>query len=83
VGGNAKEFMNLFMIHKLFTEIKHIVIKKLNALNTIGTFIKDGDEFKITNPEGFCVVDNLGNIIKLVSRLDFSAVNFNAIKEWK
>jgi phosphopantetheine adenylyltransferase len=78
-----KEFITLFMLHSLFSDIKQVVIKKLNRLGNIGTFMKNGDEFKITNPEGFCIVDNTGNIMKLVDRMDFSRANFLATKEWK
>jgi hypothetical protein len=78
-----KEFITLFEIHSLFSDIKSVLIGKLNRLGSVGTFIKNGDEFKITNPEGFCIVDNDGVIMKLVDRLDFSRANFLATKEWK
>ena len=78
-----KEFIILFMLHSLFSDIKQVVIKKLNRLGNIGTFMKNGDEFKIAAPEGFCIVDNTGNIMKLVDRMDFSRANFLATKEWK
>lgn len=58
-------------------EAKLALIKKLNAINKIGTFLETPDGFKVTAPEGFVAVDHLTNrAIKLVDRLEFSRANF-------
>lgn len=68
----------------LTTQAKELILSKLNAVRDIGTFFKDAEGYKVTNPEGFVVSDTLGKIgaLKLVDRLGFSQQNFNAIKDW-
>jgi hypothetical protein len=64
-----------FMNH--VNEAKLALIKKLNAMNKIGTFLQTADGFKVTAPEGFVAVDHLTDkAIKLVDRLEFSRANF-------
>lgn len=64
-----------FMNH--VNEAKLALIKKLNAMSKIGTFLQTSDGYKVTAPEGFVAVDHLTNkAVKLVDRLEFSRANF-------
>ena len=59
------------------------VVKKLNTVKSIGTFIKTSNGFKVGNPEGYVAIDRVsGNAVKLVDRMEFSFNNFTAIKAW-
>ena len=80
---NAKQLDQLFELHALLTEIKIILVRKLETIKGIGTFVRTGDGFKVTSPEGFVAIDNLsGAAVKLVDRLEFSKQNFTAAKNW-
>jgi hypothetical protein len=73
----------IFLIHGLLTEIKLLIIRKLETIKGIGTFIKTDDGFKVTAPEGFVAIDSpSGAVVKLVDRLEFSKQNFTAPKNW-
>jgi len=82
---NAKSLiLNVFTFQQLLNNIKLKLLKKLNTVKGMGTFVKNGSEFLITSPEGFVAVDHLsGNVVKLVDRLNFSRINFNTQKTWK
>ena len=71
------DFMNDIIDAKL------MIVRKLETIKSIGTFIRTDDGFKVTAPEGFVAVDRLkGNAVKLIDRLEFSQANFNATKNW-
>jgi hypothetical protein len=71
------DFMNEIIDAKL------MIVRKLETIKSIGTFIRTDDGFKVTAPEGFVAVDRLkGNAVKLIDRLEFSQANFNATKNW-
>ena len=60
-----------------------LVVKKLNRIRSIGTFIKTSNGFQVSNPEGYVAIDRVsGNAVKLVDRMEFSFNNFTAIKAW-
>jgi len=64
-------------------EAKNMVVKKLETIRGIGTFLRDGDGFKVTAPEGFVAIDSAdGGAVKLVDRLTFSHANFTIAKDW-
>ena len=59
------------------------IVKKLNSVKQIGTFIRTSNGFKITDAEGYVAIDRVsGNAVKLVDRMEFSFNNFTAIKAW-
>ena len=60
---------------------KSMVIKQLQKVKGIGTYIKTDTGFKVTAPEGFVAIKS-GSALKLVDRLEFSRVNFNIEKNW-
>ena len=67
--------------YKSLTKAKLMVVKKLASVKNIGTFLKDGNGYKVTAPEGFVGIKN-GRALKLVDRLEFSAANFSTDKNW-
>ena len=60
---------------------KGMVIRQLQKVKGIGTYIKTDTGFKVTAPEGFVAIKS-GSALKLVDRLEFSRVNFNIEKNW-
>ena len=64
-------------------DAKEMVVKKLETIQGIGTFLKTDDGFKVTAPEGFVAIDSAdGSAVKLVDRLGFSHANFTIAKNW-
>jgi hypothetical protein len=73
----------LFQLHALLAEAKIIVVRKLEKVKSMGTFIRTDGGFKVTAPEGYVAIDRYGTkALKLVDRLEFSRQNFNAAKNW-
>ena len=60
---------------------KNFMIRKLQKVNTFGTFLRTPDGYRVTAPEGFVAIKS-GSALKLVDRLEFSRVNFNIEKNW-
>jgi hypothetical protein len=80
---NANELKKIFDLQNLVVDAKLMIIRKLEEIKDVGTFIKTEDGFRITAPEGFVAVDRLkGNAVKLIDRLEFAHANFNAQKNW-
>jgi len=79
---NAIQLKQIFDLMNLIVDAKLMIIRKLETIKSIGTFVRTDDGFRITAPEGFVAVDHLGKALKLVDRLEFSRQNFNAQKAW-
>jgi hypothetical protein len=80
---NAADLKKLFDLMNLIVKSKLMIIRKLETIRSIGTFVRTENGFRITAPEGFVAVDKIkGNALKLVDRLEFSQTNFNAAKNW-
>ena len=60
---------------------KSMLLNKLNGIQSIGSFMRTKDGYKVTSPEGYVAI-NKGNAVKLVDRLVFSQANFNVAKDW-
>ena len=69
--------------YKSLQRAKKVIIDKLNKAKSIGTFKREGNGLKVTNPEGYVAVDKKGKAVKLVDRLEFSIQNFTAAKNWE
>ena len=63
-------------------EAKTYVIRKLELVKTLGTFLRTDNGYEVTAPEGFVAIKS-GNALKLVDRLEFSRANFTAAKDWE
>ena len=59
-------------------EAKVRLVKKLEQIRQIDTFVETEDGFEVTGEEGFVAVDRLGNALKLVDRLEFNRLNFGS-----
>ena len=64
-----------------FQSAKTILMNKLNNIQSIGSFLRTKNGFKVTNPEGYVAIKKSG-AVKLVDRLEFSRANFNMAKNW-
>ena len=60
---------------------KAVLLKKLNNIEGIGSFLRTKNGYKVTNPEGYVAIKGSG-AVKLVDRLEFSRANFNMAKDW-
>ena len=60
---------------------KKMLLGKLNGIQSIGSFMRTKNGYKVTSPEGYVAI-NKGNAVKLVDRLVFSQANFNVAKDW-
>ena len=79
---NAIQLKLIFDLMNLIVDAKIMIVRKLETIKSIGTFVRTDDGFKVTAPEGFVAVDHLGKALKLVDRLEFSHKNFTAQKAW-
>ena len=74
---NKMSIINVFNITKKLEQAKSMFIAKYNSAIKTKQFLTQPDgTLKVTAPEGYVAVDHLGNMIKLVDRLSFSAANF-------
>ena len=64
-----------------FQSAKAVLLRKLNQIQSIGSFLRTKDGYKVTNPEGYVAIKGSG-AVKLVDRLEFSRANFNMAKDW-
>jgi len=60
---------------------KSVLLKKLNTIQSIGSFLRTKNGYKVTSPEGYVAIKGSG-AVKLVDRLEFSRANFNMAKDW-
>ena len=64
-----------------FQSAKAVLLRKLNTIQSIGSFLRTKNGYKVTNPEGYVAIQK-GRAVKLVDRLEFSQANFNMAKDW-
>ena len=60
---------------------KAVLLRKLNQIQSIGSFLRTKNGYKVTDPEGYVAIKGSG-AVKLVDRLEFSRANFNMAKDW-
>jgi hypothetical protein len=84
-GSNMKDIVNIFELMNMIIEAKEMIIRKMDRASTIGTFLKTKSGYEVTAPEGYVAINNAGNAVKLVNRLEFSKANFSTdvIKGWE
>ena len=61
---------------------KTTILQKLAQIQSVGHFIRTDSGYRVTAPEGFVATDKIGNVVKLVDRLEFSRANFTIAKDW-
>ena len=79
---NSKKMDSVFALHAALTTAKIKILRKLQKVKSIGTFIKTDDGYEVTAPEGFVAIDKSNKALKLEDRLEFSRQNFTASKNW-
>lgn len=81
---NRANINKIFELYRSLSDLKTNIVRKLEKVKDIGTFVQSDDGYRVTAPEGFVAIDriNKGSTLKLVDRLEFSKQNFNAIKNW-
>lgn len=79
---NSKKLDSVFALHAELTTAKLKILRQLQKVKSIGTFIKTDDGYEVTAPEGFVAIDKTNKALKLVDRLEFSRQNFTASKNW-
>ena len=74
--------VNLLKKSKLLQQAKQIFINKYNnAVYNTKHFFDNGDgTLRPSNPEGYVAINNDGNLVKFVDRLEFSRANFGSGK---
>ena len=83
VEDNSNTLLGILAVYKRIIEAKLLILRKLQTIESIGTFIKTDTGYKVTAPEGFVAIGHDGGAVKLVDRIEFSRENFAATKTWK
>ena len=83
LSSNKGNLKIIFDMQNLLTDAKNMIIRKLEkAKGVMDTFIRTDNGYRVTPAEGFVAIDQMGNAVKLVDRLEFSQANFTAAKNW-
>ena len=83
VKSKNKKLNSIFSLHASLSDAKLFLLRKLESVKAMKSFIQTGSGFKVTKPEGFVAIDKLSNkAVKFVDRLEFSKANFNVPKDW-
>jgi hypothetical protein len=81
IKANARGFYMSVAAYKNLQKAKDLVVKQLQKVKDIGTFLQKEHGYEVTAPEGFVAIKN-GRALKLVDRLEFSVANFTLEKNW-
>lgn len=84
-GSNMSDLTQIFTLMNLIIDAKELIIKKMDTASSIGTLLKTKNGYEVTSPEGYVAINNDGEAVKLVNRLEFSRANFSddIIKGWQ
>lgn len=74
--------LDMFQLMNLLSEAKIYILRQLEKVRRIGTFMRTEDGYKVTAPEGFVAIQSGTKALKLVDRLQFSYNNFTIPKNW-
>ena len=70
--------VSVYDLYLKIIQSKIIIVKKLEQIRQMDTFVQTDDGYAVTSEEGFVAVDRIGNALKLVDRLEFSRLNFGS-----
>lgn len=74
---NLGVIANMYAAYLKAESVKMLFQRKMRSIRAMDSFIEQPDgSFRVTDPEGFVIVDHMGNAMKIVDRLEFSAANF-------
>jgi len=83
---NKKQLEHIFTLMNLLVDAKLILVKKLDEVKKLDTFLLTKNGYQVTGVEGYVAIDHLsGNAVKLVDRMQFSYANFSdeIVKGWQ
>jgi len=83
---NTAALIQMFELQKKLVLAKLILINRMSKLAGIDAFVRTKNGYKVTDQEGFVVIDKLGGgAVKLVNRMEFSYNNFSPeiLKGWE
>ncbi len=83
---NKKNLITMFDMQNELVAAKKKLLTHLDSMDSINTFIKTKDGFRVTGAEGYVAIDHLTNgAVKIVDRMEFSYNNFSKdiIKGWE
>ena len=80
---NSNALLGVLAVYKKLAELKGMLMAKLQQVEGLGTFVKNGDGYDVTTPEGFVVIGHDGSAVKLVDRIEFTQRNFNSSQKWR
>ena len=72
--------ISVYDLYLKIIEAKVKIVKKLEQIKVMNTFVQSDKGFEVTGEEGFVAVDRMGNALKIVDRLEFSRLNFDTGK---
>ena len=77
INNNKKQIADMYKAYLKTEAVKMMFQQKMKNIKAIDSFIEQPDgSLKVTDPEGFVIVDHIGRAMKIVDRLEFSAANF-------
>lgn len=79
---NSTGLHRLIQFQAYTNELKVLLVRKLEKVESIKSFIRRKDGYEVTNPEGFVAIDINDKAVKLIDRLAFSKDNFSVAKNW-
>ena len=79
---NQRAFRAFIVMYNSFTNAKNLINLKLAGLSDTKVFLRSGDNFVVTKPEGFVAIVD-GKAVKIVDCLEFSRANFTLEKSWR
>lgn len=82
IKSRTREINSVFILNTALQRCVLMLVDKLQKVQSMRTFLKTANGFKVTSDEGFVASDKVGNAIKLVNRLEFSRANFALAKNW-
>lgn len=77
---HLNSIISVYDLYLKVIEAKVKIVKKLEQIRVMNTFVQTDKGFEVTGEEGFVAVDRMGNALKLVDRLEFSRLNFGTGK---
>lgn len=83
---NKKQLEHIFTLMNLLVDAKLILVKKLDEVKKLDTFLLTKNGYQVTGVEGYVAIDHLsGNAVKLIDRMQFSYANFSdeIVKGWQ
>ena len=83
---NKSGLISMFDMQNELVMAKKKLLTHLDSMDSINTFVKTKDGFRVTGAEGYVAIDHLINgAVKIVDRMEFSYNNFSKdiIKGWE